>query len=87
VLGPARRAALAQALAVTCAFMVHEAVPPRMYALAGLDARAAHRAATANPHWHRATTAWSRKAVVLFRDLGILDRASEPLWRRAHLID
>ncbi|MYS19062.1 P-aminobenzoate N-oxygenase AurF [Streptomyces sp. DvalAA-14] len=85
--GPARRAALAQALAVTCAFMVREAVPPRMYALAGLDARAAHRAAAANPHWHRATATWSRKAVALFRELGILDRWSEPIWRRARLID
>jgi hypothetical protein len=82
----ARRILFRRGLAVLARQSVAEVVHPRVYALAGLDPRAARRAAAQNPHWQEAKADWARKAVTFFTDLGIIDRASERRWRRAALL-
>ncbi|MFE9424994.1 diiron oxygenase [Kitasatospora sp. NPDC006697] len=81
-----RKALFRRVLAVLAAEAVRECVNPRVYGLVGLDPQQAHRAAQANPHWQAAKADWSRKAVEFFTELGIIDRSTAPLWRRAHLM-
>ncbi|WP_371478180.1 diiron oxygenase [Kitasatospora sp. NBC_00315] len=81
-----RRALFRQALGLLARQSVSEIIHPRVYALAGLDPRAARQAAAGNPHWQQAKTDWSRKAVVFFTDLGIIDHRSARQWRRASLL-
>jgi hypothetical protein len=85
-MSPARRALFRRVLAVVAGEAVREFVHPRVYALTGLDAQAAKRAAAANPHWQQARVDWARKAVAYFTELGIIDASTAPAWRRAHLL-
>ena len=81
-----RRALFRQALGLLARQSVAEIINPRVYAMAGLDPRAAQRAAAGNPHWRQAKEDWARKAVVFFTDLGIIDHRSARQWRRAALL-
>ncbi|WP_354638851.1 AurF N-oxygenase family protein [Kitasatospora camelliae] len=81
-----RRAVFRRALALLARQSVAEIVHPRVYALAGLDPRAARQAAARNPYWRDARVDWARKAVEFFAELGIIDRSVEGLWRRAGLL-
>jgi hypothetical protein len=83
---PARRALFRRVMAYLASEAVRECVHPRVYALTGLDPQTAKRAAQANPHWQQARVEWSSKAVAFFRELGIIDAATAPAWRRAHLM-
>ncbi|MGF1430941.1 AurF N-oxygenase family protein [Kitasatospora sp. LaBMicrA B282] len=85
-MSPVRRAVFRQAIGVLAYEAVLECVNPRIYALAGLDPAQARAIAEANPHWRQAKLDWSRKAVEFFRELGIIDRHSEAIWRRASLL-
>ncbi|MCX5209419.1 diiron oxygenase [Kitasatospora sp. NBC_00240] len=81
-----RRALFRQALGLLAQQSVAEVIHPRVYALAGLDPRAARQAAAANPHWQQTKAEWARKAVQFFTELGIIDHRSEYRWRRAALL-
>ncbi|MGW4379534.1 AurF N-oxygenase family protein [Kitasatospora sp. NPDC004531] len=83
---PARRAVFRRGLALLARQSVEEIVHPRVYALAGLDAAEARRAADANPHWRQARVDWSRKAVDFFTELGVITPATARAWRRASLL-
>lgn len=85
-MSPARRVLFRQALAVLAQQAVHEAVHPRVYALAGLDPREARQVAARNADWRDAKIDWSRKAVEFFTDLGVIDHRTRPQWRRASLL-
>ncbi|WP_327066063.1 AurF N-oxygenase family protein [Kitasatospora sp. NBC_01302] len=85
-MSPARRAVFRQVIGVLVYEAVLECVNPRIYALAGLDVQQAKAAAAANPHWQAARRDWARKAVAFFTELGIIDRRSEGMWRRAGLL-
>jgi hypothetical protein len=85
-MSPVRRALFRQVLGVLAYEAVVECVHPRIYGLAGLDPREARRVAEANEYWRTAKVDWARKAVGFFTDLGIIDRRSEAMWRRASLI-
>ncbi|GJF34200.1 membrane protein [Kitasatospora sp. NE20-6] len=85
-MGPARRAVFRRGLLVLARLAVAELVHPRVYTLAGLDARAARQAAAENPHWRQARIDWARKAVEFFTELGVIDRRTAPRWRRAGLL-
>jgi hypothetical protein len=63
-----------------------EIIRPQVYALAGLDPRTAHRLAMANPYWRETRTQWARKAVDFFTELGIINDAVRPAWKRASLL-
>ncbi|PYC77738.1 hypothetical protein C7C46_17945 [Streptomyces tateyamensis] len=82
----ARRALFRQAMGVVAYESVAECINPRIYAMAGLDPAEARKAAAANPHWQAAKADWARKAVAFFTELGIIDRRSEAMWRRAGLL-
>lgn len=86
-MGPARRAVFRRGLLVLARLAVAELVHPRVYALSGLDVRAAERAAAANEHWRLARVDWARKALAFFTDLGVVDHRTAPHWRRAGLLD
>lgn len=85
-MGTARRASLAQALALCANVFVSAQINPRVYRLSGLPTHTARRTARANPHWHQTRTDWSAKAVTTFTDLGLINRTSKLLWLRAHLM-
>ncbi|MDH6118325.1 diiron oxygenase [Kitasatospora sp. GAS204B] len=85
-MSPARRAVFRRLLAVLTYEAVIECVHPRIYTLAGLDPQQAKAIAAANPYWRQAKMDWARKAVSFFTELGIIDRRSEAMWRRASLL-
>jgi hypothetical protein len=84
---PARRTVFRRGLVVLARLAVAELVHPRVYTLAGLDAREARRAAAQNPDWQRTRVDWARKAMTFFTDIGVIDRRTAPQWRRAGLLD
>ncbi|MFI9272859.1 diiron oxygenase [Kitasatospora sp. NPDC052896] len=85
-MSPARRAVFRQVIAVLAYEAVNEVINPRVYALAGLDPRQARTIAAQNPNWQATKADWARKAVSFFTELGIIDRHSQALWRRASLL-
>jgi hypothetical protein len=40
----------------------------------------------ANPYWRETRTQWARKAVDFFTELGIINDAVRPAWKRASLL-
>jgi len=61
-------------------------VHPDCYKAVGLDPRAARKAAAKNPA-RRETLVWaSAKLIRFFEELGVINRVTRPLWRRAGLL-
>ncbi|MFD9125618.1 diiron oxygenase [Kitasatospora sp. NPDC059571] len=85
-MSPARKAVFRRGLVVLARLAVAELVHPRVYALSGLDAREARRAAAQNPHWQRTKVDWARKAMAFFTEIGVIDERTAPQWRRAGLL-
>lgn len=56
---------------------------PVVYARAGLDGRAAGRAARANPNFHAACRSAFAPLAAFFDDVGLMGRLGRRLWRRA----
>lgn len=60
---------------------------PETYRRAGLNPRAAHRAALANPRYHESLHWMSERLVAFCADAGFLQgRLTLALWRRSHLL-
>ncbi|GAA1236414.1 diiron oxygenase [Kitasatospora nipponensis] len=85
-MSPARRAVFRQVIGVLAYEAVIECVNPRVYGLVGLDPRQARVVAEQNAHWQAAKRDWARKAIAFFTEIGIIDRRSEAMWRRASLL-
>lgn len=82
-LSKAELAALRMTLALTMHTFGRELFNPEMYRRAGLDPKAAVRAARTNPN-NKATFAWAAKRVVThYREIGLIGGASERIWRAA----
>ncbi|HEY8307526.1 MAG TPA: diiron oxygenase [Lapillicoccus sp.] len=80
-LNKAELAGLRTVLALTMYTFGQELFNPEMYRRAGLDPRAARKAAMSNPA-NKATFAWAAKRVVThYREIGLIGGSSEKIWR------
>lgn len=76
-----------QAITAQTSFMIARAlVNPEIYRSVGIDPHEGRRQALANPHY-RATMQWmGEKPVAFLREVGLLPRSQERLWRSSLLI-
>jgi hypothetical protein len=80
---PYHRLLLAHVAYIVCRSLIN----PAVYAAVGLDPRAAHKAAVANPH-HRATIRYGGEKVMPFlRDAGLVGAPGMYFWRQSFLVE
>jgi hypothetical protein len=85
-LGPVQKLISDLTAAVVAAFVVHSLINPDVYTAAGLEKKAAVKAARTNPHNH-ATRRWMGEKIMQFLDeQGMVTRATRPIYKAVHLI-
>lgn len=77
---------LKASLPLVCGMATVSLIKPSVYRATGLDPHEARAAAASNPHFQE-TIRWAAEpTVATFRDLGLIDRWTEPIWKHYGMV-